>query len=193
MAKEDIASSGSQLFADKGRARPASGLRSIFPEADHDEDPQIPAVPTKPPDSSSLASEEGELTDAASLQAGGFKTAIVDEPEPPKPDVGTPDAGKVPQETPVSSLAAAGPAHIDTALAEAVSPSTDARAADQATLFARSARLHPLVIGAAFAALLLASLGIGYGISLIAGGGSAKQGDSAPAEASRSEIPRPAR
>ena len=175
MAKENIASSGSQLFADKGRARPASGLRSIYPEAENDDDPQIPAVPAKPPDSLQLASDDDELGEAASLQAGGFRPAVAE-----TPTLAPPDAGEVNQENRGSSLATAGPAHIDTALAEAASPSTGARATEQTTLLARSTRLHPLVIGAGFAALLLASLGIGYGISLIANGGPADNGANAP-------------
>jgi cell division septation protein DedD len=91
----------------------------------------------------------------------------------------------------MSSTAVAGPAQIETALAEATTPSTDVLATRTTALFARSGTMHPLVVGTAFAALLLVSLGIGYGISIIASSGSAEQGVITPADAIRSAAQRP--
>ena len=190
MARENIASPGSRLFANKGTAQPASGLRSIHPEVEPDEDPQIPAVPAKSGDSLQRAPGDSEFADAASLQAGGFKTADLEDPAPPARDTVEPDTGEVSQELRVSNMATAGPADIETALAEAASPSTEVAATRTSALLARSATLHPLVVATAFAALLLASLGIGYGISIIARGGPAEDGAVAPADAVRSQAPR---
>jgi hypothetical protein len=176
VARENIAPSGSPLFADKGSARPASGLRSIYPDAEHDDDPQVPVVPVKSPDPALRAVEPDELAEAASLQAGGFAE---------------PEIAEVFPEIPETSTATAGPAEIETALAEADRPSTEGSAAQTTGLIARIGALHPLVIGGAFAALLIASLVIGYGVSVVAGAGSAGENAVAPADATRSDTPRP--
>jgi poly-gamma-glutamate capsule biosynthesis protein CapA/YwtB (metallophosphatase superfamily) len=191
VARENIAPSGSPLFADKGSARPASGLRSIYPDAEHDDDPQVPVVPVKSPDPALRAVEPDELAEAASLQAGGFKTAVLEEPAPPTPDAAEPEIAEVFPEIPETSTATAGPAEIETALAEADRPSTEGSAAQTTGLIARIGALHPLVIGGAFAALLIASLVIGYGVSVVAGAGSAGESAVAPADATRSDTPRP--
>ena len=191
MARENIASSGSALFADKGGARPASGLRSIYPDAEHDEDPQLPVAPIKSPDPVQFAAEPDELAEAASLQVGGFKPALLEDPAPPTRGAGEPETAEPLSDSSVSDTATAGPAEIETALAEADRPPTEDPAAQATGLIVRSGTLHPLVVGGAFAALLLASLVIGYGVSRFAGAGPAGENTVAPADQSRPDAPRP--
>ncbi len=183
MTKESIASADFQLFANKGKARPASALRAIYPGTERDEEAGLPAVSVHLANTRQSTSTESELAEAASLQVGGFTAAVLDEPTPSIPDVVDPDGGDVSPEM-VSDAATAGPADIDGALAEADEPAGESPAVRTSALLARSGHLHLPVIAAAFAALLLASLGIGYGLSLIAGGGT-PDADAAPPETTR--------
>lgn len=68
-------SGSSQPFARKGGARPASALQFVHDHTDRDEDAES-AAPTAPAAvaTPAIGADDGELAEAASLQADGFKT-----------------------------------------------------------------------------------------------------------------------
>lgn len=167
----------SSLLAQKGTARPASGLRFAYPAVKPPE-PVTAAAPsptTDPgtqPDNPSMAPRYDTLAEASSLQIGGFKPLdATAEPQPPRSAGDTGVAGSDPEvQLAVPPAIGAKDAQFEppanTSVSDATPPSPS--------------RTHvgaprPLILGGGFALLVLVSLAAGYAVSLLAQGGSGTQ------------------
>ena len=195
MATDDNATPATLVFADKGTARPASGLQSVHPRIARTEIAQAPAAPSVPRDAAQNAAADGELLEAASLAAGGFNSAKQANPTPPAHDPGMRDTGadgtgKVAPEQQATNVATAGPADIDSALAEFANAPGEASTVQRTGMYPRSDILRQLIVGAAFVAPVIMSMGTGYGISQIVRGDPTEVGTAAPAAATRTVPPR---
>jgi len=162
--KEIAAQSG--LFARKGTARAASGLRLLEPQAEGDQ--PVPAA-TAANGAESHARAVGDLAEAASLAPGGF-TAVARQSTAPIADAphGTETAGPVVGGA--AGASAVGPAEIDSALADAAEVAGDAPLAQLAAYVRRRDVVRRLLIASGFVAALVACVGVGYGVSLLVGG-----------------------
>lgn len=190
MAEQQSAAPAPQMFAHKGAAQPASGLRSVTPEVAGADAPPASAAAASPRQSSPPRSDDNELAEAASLGVSGFTTAGREMAAPPAPAVAAQEPGAAVADRPHPNAALAGPAGIDSALAEAVSAPRRLSPLQQAVFAGRgnvSNISRPIIVGAAFAALLAVSLGIGYGISTIAHGAASGDGADVPTAAAAAQ------
>jgi len=155
----------SSLFARKGTARAASGLRLLDPQAEGDQPAQAATAATG---EESQARAASDLAEAASLAPGGFTTVarqstapIADAPH--ETETAAPVGG-------AAGASAVGPAEIDSALADAAEVAGAAPLAQLAAYVRRRDVVRRLLISIGFVAALLACVGVGYGVSLLAGG-----------------------
>lgn len=184
MAQDQPTAMPSNLFARKGGARAASGLRLLEQQAGGTEPVQLradraagdaapPEVPSAP-----------ELGEAASLGPGGFteaerQDAAPDAPAeeaPREPEHGPREPEPVAPDTPPTGASSAGPADIDNALAEIGQETQTPFAARAIGALPRGDIARRLLIPIGFVAALLACVGVGYGISLLVRGGATDTG-----------------
>ncbi len=157
MTKGSTASLDSSLFAHKGTARPASALRSIYPETGDDEDLSEAGFPDPAPKAKQFEPDD-ELEAAASLLTKQFKPVGVNGPTRPPADTGQ-----------VETLVTAQPSQ-----ASDIPAAQSTAAATEPVVSGRTSILRRLMISAGFVVLAIVSLGIGFTVNLIAR-------DSAPA------------
>ena len=167
MAGSENSAPDPRLFADKGRARPASGLKSVVLSVAPD---ATAPAPEAPPDSADAQTAgDGEPEDAASLQVGGFKSVR------PVSDGATASDAAAPEAPLFSGADVTAPAGNSVSHVRAVPP-PDIVISESRT------SLRPLIIAVAFSALLLVSLGIGYAVSALFGGDAGADGAAAQPE-----------
>lgn len=184
MAQDQPTETAANLFARKGGARAASGLRLLEQQAGHTEPVQLRAGRAAADGVPLETANAPELGEAASLGPGGFteaerRDAASDAPAeaaPRQPEHVSREPEPVAPEAPPANASSTGPADIDNALAEIGQETQLPFVARLIATLPGDGIARRLLISVGFIAALLACVGVGYGISVLVRGGATQGG-----------------